>query len=72
MPDDVQPIPAPKKRKAAQRRSYSTELSDLQAEHMDLKNRVAMAVRLMEKSLSVKESADDTLIEVAIDTLKGI
>lgn len=59
-------------RKAPQRRSYMTDLAELQKEHADLESKVNMAVRLLKKTAESETNspAARDLIAVAIETLE--
>ncbi len=65
--------PPRQKRKAPQRRGYKGELEELQADHADLKGRVATAVKLLVKigGSEANSPAAKELISVAMDTLTG-
>src|SRR5947209_7488161 len=73
---DNNEAPAParqRQRKTPQRRSYAAELAAAQEDHVDLRSRVAMALRLLKKTNDSEAGspAARELIAVAIETLEG-
>lgn len=65
------PEKKPKPRKAPQRRSYSTELANVEAAQADLRARVDMAVILLRKAVTMDPAPAKTIMETAIETLAG-
>lgn len=64
--------PAPKKpKKPPQRRSYMSELAQLQGEHGDLKGRVDASVRLLKKATAMDPAPAKAVLEAALEILEG-
>lgn len=60
-------------RKTPQRRSYATELVDLQKKHTGLTSKVDFAVRILRKAITggASGTVSTELVNVAIETLSG-